>query len=134
MTDPDLSAISGRHRYIPPILLQRARELRAQQTQAETILWECLRARRLHGYKFRRQHNIGRFIADFYCSEGQLVIEVDGPIHDQQLEKDAVRDGWMESVGLQVLRVTNRQVEKDLEEVLMMIAERLRTSSPGPFS
>ncbi|MEA5463320.1 endonuclease domain-containing protein [Leptothoe sp. PORK10 BA2] len=125
MTDPNLPAIAGRHRHIPPILLQRARELRQQQTPAEVILWECLRARQFYGYKFRRQHNIGRFIADFYCIEAQLVIEVDGPIHDSQREKDAARDTWMESVGLRVLRVTNLQVQEDLEEVLVMILERL---------
>lgn len=134
MIDPDLSAISGRYRYISPLLLQRSRELRQRQTPAEDVLWECLRARRLCGYKFRRQHNIGRFIADFYCHEGGLVVEVDGPIHDSQLEKDAMRDAWMESVGLQVLRVRNRQVFEGLEGVLVMILERLGTSSPGPFS
>ncbi|MBE9070921.1 endonuclease domain-containing protein [Leptolyngbya cf. ectocarpi LEGE 11479] len=134
MSNPDLSAISGRRRYISPILLQRARELRLRQTSAEEILWECLRARRFYGYKFRRQHNIGRFIADFYCHEGGLVIEVDGPIHDLQSEKDDMRDAWMESVGLQVLRVRNWQVLEGLEGVLVMILERLETSSPGPFS
>ncbi|MBT9313851.1 endonuclease domain-containing protein [Leptothoe spongobia] len=134
MTDPNLSAISGRHRQIPAILLRRARELRQRQTPAEQSLWECLRASRLYGYKFRRQHNIDRFIADFYCHEAGLVVEVDGTIHDRQQEKDAARDAWMESVGLQVLRVTNQQVQEDLEGVLVVIAERLRTSSPGPFS
>ena len=101
MTDPNLSAISGRYRCIPPILLQRARELRQRKTPAEEILWECLRARRFCGYKFRRQHNIERFIADFYCHDGQLVIEVDGPIHDSQLEKDNLRNAWMDAVGLE---------------------------------
>ena len=125
MIDPDLSAITGRHRHIPDILLERARKLRQQQTPAEGILWECLRARRLYGYKFRRQHNVGRFIADFYCHEAKLVIEVDGPSHDHQQEKDIVRDAWMESLGLQVLRVKNRQVLENLEKVLIVVLEQL---------
>lgn len=130
MSEQDISHIAGRNRHIPPILLQFARELRQRQTPTEQILWECLRARRLNGYKFRRQHNVGRFIADFYCHQARLVVEVDGPIHDFQQEKDAARDAWMASVGLQVLRVTNRQVQEDLEGVLVMILERLGTSSP----
>ncbi|MEM9264632.1 MAG: DUF559 domain-containing protein [Cyanobacteria bacterium P01_F01_bin.13] len=134
MTDPDISRIAGRHRHISPILLQRARELRQRQTPAETIMWACLRGRRFYGYKFLRQHNIDRCIADFYCHQARLVIEVDGPIHDSQSEKDAMRDAWMESVGLQVLRVKNRQVFEDLEGVLGLILERLETSSPSPFS
>ena len=67
----DLSRLAGCHRRIPEQLLYRARELRQQQPPAEQILWSCLRGRRLSGAKFRRQHNIGRFIADFYCHEAQ---------------------------------------------------------------
>ncbi|MEM6256144.1 MAG: DUF559 domain-containing protein [Cyanobacteria bacterium P01_D01_bin.156] len=130
MNKKKISHIAGHNRHIPNILLQRARKLRQRQTPAEQILWECLRARRLVGYKFRRQHNIGRFIADFYCHEARLVVEVDGQIHDYQREKDAARDAWMRSVGLRVLRVRNWQVEEDLEGVLVMILERLGTSSP----
>ncbi|MBT9310657.1 endonuclease domain-containing protein [Leptothoe kymatousa] len=130
MTDPDISRIAGRNRSIPPILLQFARELRKRQTPTEQILWECLRARRLNGYKFRRQHNLGRFIADFYCHGARLVVEVDGPYHDFQREKDAARDEWMRSVGLRVLRVRNRQVREDLEGVLVLILDGLETSSP----
>ncbi|NEZ67874.1 endonuclease domain-containing protein [Leptolyngbyaceae cyanobacterium CCMR0082] len=125
MTDLDLSLLSGRNRRIPEILLQRTRELRLRQTTAECILWECLRSRRLHGFKFRRQHNIGRFIADFYCHEAKLVIELDGLVHKRQPEKDAERDAWMQACGLKVLRFENRRVFDDIEGVLEEIGRCL---------
>lgn len=65
----DITRLAGRNRQISKVLLERARELRKQQTPAEEILWECLRDRRLLNTKFRRQHNIGRYITDFYCYE-----------------------------------------------------------------
>ncbi len=123
MTDPDLSFLSGRNRLIPETLLQRARDLRQRQTTAEAILWECLRSRRLYGFKFRRQHNIGSFIADFYCHEARLVIEVDGSVHKQHRERDAERDAWMRACGLTVLRFENRRVFDDIEGVLGEIGQ-----------
>ena len=77
MTDSEtLWKIAGSGRSIPQALLERARELRKQQTPTEEILWECLRDRRFLNVKFRRQHNIGQFIADFYCHTARLVIEL----------------------------------------------------------
>ena len=121
MTDPDLSAIAGRNRQIPQRLLQFARDLRQRQTPAESIMWECLRNRRLNGFKFRRQHNIGHFIADFYCHEARLVVEIDGPIHEQQRARDSERDAWMQACGLRVLRFENAEVFEELEEALAEI-------------
>ena len=77
----NLWKIASSDRSISQVLLERARELRKQQTPTEEILWECLRDRRLLNTKFRRQHNIGQFIADFYCHPARLVIELDGEIH-----------------------------------------------------
>ncbi len=128
--DEELSGVIGRMREIPRELLERARELRKRQTAAEVVLWECLRAKRLMGAKFRRQHNIGRFIADFYCHEARLVVEADGKIHDSQIEQDADRNEWMESQGLTVLRFTNDQIMDDLEVVLSSIAQAL----PSPLA
>ena len=71
---------------------QRARELRRKATPAEAILWEALRAGRLDGLKFRRQHAIGRFILDFYCATHRLCVEVDGEVHEKQRERDMARD------------------------------------------
>ena len=69
----------------------RARQLRQEQTPAELHLWERLRDRQFHGFKFRRQHAVGRFIVDFYCPTRRLIIELDGLIHNQQIEHDLER-------------------------------------------
>ncbi|MBE9077550.1 endonuclease domain-containing protein [Romeria aff. gracilis LEGE 07310] len=130
----DISHLSGRDRRIPEALLTRARQLRQQQTPSEQILWECLRARRLNGVKFRRQHNIGQFIADFYCHEARLVIELDGSIHHSRTEQDAERDAWMQACGLRVLRMTNEDVQNHLEfvltEVLGQVSKSLTSGLP----
>lgn len=124
--------LTGKLRLIPKALLIRARELRQQQTPAEQVLWECLRDRRLCDAKFRRQHNIGRFIADFYCHSAKLVIELDGSVHNSQVEQDQERDAWMRSHGITVLRFRNQEVFDDLERVLLRIAEIL-PSPPTPL-
>jgi len=116
---------------IPEALLQKAKELRQSQTPAEQILWECLRAKRLNGAKFRRQHNIGQYIVDFYCHAAQLVIEVDGGIHEQQKERDGDRDAWLNAHGFQVLRFKNEEVRENLIDVLARIALSLNPSPTG---
>ena len=133
MTPEELSSVGGRdceasflrNRTIPPQLLFRARELRKSQTSAEQILWECLRSRGLCNAKFRRQHNINRFIADFYCHAAALVIEVDGKIHDERKDIDAVRDRFFQSQGLTVLRFTNDEIFDGLGAVLQQIAHHV---------
>jgi very-short-patch-repair endonuclease len=83
------------HRHNVPA----ARELRARETSVEDVLWEELRGRRLDGMKFRRQHPIGAFVADFCCTECRLVIELDGGIHAEQREHDAEREAILASSG-----------------------------------
>ena len=102
--------------------LQRAKELRQQMTKAEKLLWQRLRANRLNGLHFRRQQVIDGFIVDFYCHSAKLVIEVDGNIHQQQVEYDAERDKVLVSRGLRLLRLKNEDVQNDLEDVLAQIA------------
>jgi type I restriction enzyme R subunit len=104
-----------------------ARELRAQETSAENILWQLLRNRQLQGFKFRRQHQIGSYAADFYCRKACLVVECDGSPHNsnEQLQHDQVRDAYMVSQGLRVLRFSNDQILNDTENVLREIAEYL---------
>jgi very-short-patch-repair endonuclease len=92
-------------------------------TPAELVLWGKLRNRQLKGLKFRRQHPIGRLIVDFYCPAYRLVVEVDGGIHEKQLAEDQERDQWLTEPGYQVIRVTNKEVERDLETVLQRITE-----------
>ncbi|MEH2378776.1 MAG: DUF559 domain-containing protein [Nostoc sp.] len=108
-----------------PLLLERARELRKRQTPAEQILWECLRNRRLLNTKFRRQHNIGRYIADFYCHEKLLIIELDGSIHANQQTQDSIRENWLKSNQFIVIRFSNEQIFDDIEFVLDAIAQAL---------
>ena len=123
--DEGVSKLAGRTRQVPQALLQRAKELRQQQTPVEKLLWECLRDRRLCNAKFRRQHNLGQFIADFYCHEALLVIELDGGIHQQQQQRDSDRDQWMQANGFAVLRFRNEEVFANTEAILETIAQSL---------
>ncbi len=89
----------------------RAKELRQGMTRAERLLWEQLRSHRLGGFKFRRQAPMGHFIADFYCPQCRLVIEIDGDIHDLQVEQDRLRTKEIENQGYRVIRFKNKQAE-----------------------
>lgn len=108
--------------------LERAQDMRRRMTPAETRLWQRLRAGRLDGYHFRRQQVIGPFIADFYCHQVDLVVEVDGSVHQNQVEYDLARDRYLQERGLHVLRFTNQAVERNLEAVLSEILEACRAA------
>ncbi len=112
-------------------LAELARELRAKQTPAEGLLWQLIRNRRLLGFKFRRQHQFGDYVADFYCHEARLVIECDGSAHDpnEQWQHDQNRDADMVASGLRVLRFRNDQILKDTERVLEEISKYLPSPS-----
>ncbi|WP_265919025.1 endonuclease domain-containing protein [Cupriavidus nantongensis] len=103
-----------------------ARLLRANQTNAEQRLWYRLRDRRFMGLKFKRQHPVGPFIADFVCIEAMLVIEADGGQHGDA--PDAARDAWFQQQGFQVLRFWNSEVlgqtDAVLEAVRRFVLER----------
>lgn len=104
-------------------VINRARELRKRQTEAETILWNFLRARKLAGLKFRRQYAIERMILDFYCAERKLCIEVDGSIHrlPKQMERDRERTKALNQMGIRVIRFENSQVMQNIGAVLESI-------------
>jgi very-short-patch-repair endonuclease len=110
-----------KHLHIHPQVRQRARELRQPLTPAEQRMWQTLRRRQLHRYKFRRQHPLGRFIVDFYCARVKLVIEVDGDIHKKQVEYDLERTKWLERNGYSVIRFENKAVIEDLTTVIEKI-------------
>ena len=129
----DLVRVAGARREIPEALLQKAKELRQKQTPAEELLWQCLRANQLHGTKFRRQHNIGQYIVDFYCHAAKLVIELDGGIHELQKDQDGDRDTWLTSQGLQVLRFKNEELIPNLPKILETISQHLFSPSPTPI-
>ncbi len=108
------------HRIYPPVL-ERARELRQPQTPAEQKLWARLRDRQLGGFKFRRQHPIGRFIVDFCCADRQLVVEIDGDSHAEQVEYDQARTEWLCEQGYSVIRFSNQAVWRQIEAVIEAI-------------
>ncbi|MEA5501069.1 DUF559 domain-containing protein [Limnoraphis robusta Tam1] len=110
---------------ITPEKYQRSKQLRKEMTPEEKILWEQLRRNNIKGLHFRRQQIIDGFIVDFYCHKAKLVIEVDGEIHNQQLESDQERDQILSARGLKILRVTNQDVRENLQEVLQKIMESL---------
>jgi very-short-patch-repair endonuclease len=116
------------------VLVQIARELRQRQTDAEATLWECLRERRLGGIKFRRQHPIAGlpYVADFFCYESQLVIEVDGLIHEGQEQADTTRQHELEALGYRVIRFRNEQILNGLESVLPTILAHHNALTPRP--
>jgi very-short-patch-repair endonuclease len=98
-----------------------AREMRGKPTEAENLLWQRLRRHQLHGLSFRRQHSIGQFVVDFYCGKARLVIEIDGPIHQYQGEEDLIRQNFLESLNLKVLRFSNDYVLNNMNEVIKQI-------------
>jgi very-short-patch-repair endonuclease len=105
-----------------PSIKLAAKQLRKTLTPAEEVLWNALRNRQLAGLKFRRQYPVGRFILDFYCSTYKLVIEVDGEIHDHQIDYDTARTQHLQSYGYRVLRFSNQQVLANFPAVLSEIA------------
>lgn len=110
-----------------PALKRYRKELRNQGTPAEARLWTYLKRRQLHGWKFRRQHSVGRYILDFYCPEAQLAVELDGAVHDDPARAayDAERERHLAGLGIRVLRFENRCVFEQPEAVLAAIAAAL---------
>jgi very-short-patch-repair endonuclease len=100
---------------------QAARALRRPMTPAEEVLWAALRRNQLAGLHFRRQHAIGRFVLDFYCSSRKLCVELDGPIHDEQQERDEARTAALAHQGIRVIRFRNEEVFSNLASVLRRI-------------
>jgi very-short-patch-repair endonuclease len=109
---------------------KRCRELRQRETDAEKKFWNVVRNRGWRGYKFYRQYplyyeysgNESFFIADFYCHEMKLAVELDGRIHENQQELDGIRDEIIKSHGIKVIRIKNDFIEKNVESVLERIA------------
>jgi len=95
-------------------------------TEAETLLWNKLRRKRISGLKFRRQYPIGRYITDFCCTEIGLIIEVDGDVHDGTTEYDSFRDGYLEAGGYTVLRIKNYEITHALTDVIERIRKKVK--------
>ncbi len=133
---PSGRGVGVRENYpaIPETLLNHARELRKNSTDAEQLLWGLLRDRQLLDFKFRRQHPLGSYILDFYCHEAKLAIELDGGQHaeDAQLKHDEKRSEWLKEQGITVLRFWNNEALTNTEGMLQAIFEWLCAHSLTP--
>jgi len=110
-----------------PILKQRRRNLRREQTDAEKLLWRYLRGRRLRGIKFYRQYSVGPFILDFFSAELRLAVEVDGGQHltDERRQYDEERSEYLRAYGIEVIRFWNNEVLNNVSGVLNRITEEI---------
>ncbi len=116
-----------------PYLFEFARELRYNPTEAETLLWEKLKGKQL-GVKFRRQHPIYQYIADFYCHQIKLVIEVDGDYHRlrDQIEYDKFRSDDLSELGIEIIRFSNDLIETDINTAIEIIQKIIVQHTPNP--
>ena len=108
-----------------PVTFIRARNLRENLTNAELILWNRIRNNQLLGFRFKAQHPVAGFIADFYCHKAKLVIEADGLIHQTQKEYDMDRDNVFYDLGLTVIRFSNEEIENNTDSVIQTITNFL---------
>ncbi len=106
-----------------------AKALRKRMTPQEKILWEELRRHSLYGLKFKRQVPMGNYVVDFYCHKYRLIIEIDGSIHEEQKEYDALREEVLKQRHCKILRFTNDQIDRELPVVLKTI---INSISPSP--
>ena len=113
-----------------------ARRLRRNSTPPERVMWRALRNRQLGGLKFRRQHEIGPYVADFYCAEARLVVELDGAMHEKSREHDTRRDAYIRSQGDEVIRFTVSEFTRSKDAVLSTILRiaRSRIEAISPLS
>ena len=116
---------------MPTERVRRARELRHNLTNVERLLWKRLRLRNVDGHKFRRQHPIGPYFADFVCIERRLVVELDGGQHGENAVHDQERDAWLRSHGWRVLRFWNNEVIEQSDAVLGAILKALEDGPPS---
>jgi very-short-patch-repair endonuclease len=110
-------------------LIKKARNLRSHMTLAEILLWSRIRSKQINGYKFRRQQPIFNYITDFYCHELKLIIEVDGEIHSlkRQVEFDENRDKILKLNGYHVFRLTNFEIEANLDSSVNKLKSYIST-------
>jgi len=132
--DTQRSRRRGRYTGMPPIvrhMTYRARALRQAATSAEKLLWDRVRARRLDGFKFRRQQPLGPYVVDFFCEQAAICIEADGQQHYPSPPSELQRDRLLTGSGLLVLRFPNDQILRHTDQVVRVIREALRQRCPG---
>jgi very-short-patch-repair endonuclease len=110
-----------------PLLKQRRRELRLNQSEAEKTFWLHVRNRQLHGMRFFRQYSIGPYILDFYCPAAKLAVELDGGQHNQydSQEYDTARSEYLKAQGIEVIRFWNHEALVDINSILNRIAKKI---------
>ncbi|MDD7887677.1 DUF559 domain-containing protein [Flavivirga sp. 57AJ16] len=135
----DTKSVFQKHKTDRPSTYKLLKELQAenkkQNTQAESVLWECLRNKK-QNHKFRRQHIIDEFIVDFICLEKNLIIEIDGEYHNtiEQKEANALRTQILNEIGFKVIRFNNEQITSDIDNVLRHIMKCLKSLPSGEIS
>jgi len=115
-----------------PETFEAARILRKNMTLCEILLWEKLKLKQICGVRFRRQHPIDFFIADFYCHEARLVVEIDGEIHVIQKDYDNGRSAEMERYFIKVIRFSNSEVENNIKDVVKRIESQIKIRIQSP--
>src|ERR1035437_5075322 len=115
--------------------IQRARQLRKDETWAEKLVWRWLRGRRFTGYKFRRQHAIGIYYLDFFCEEAALNVELDGSQHGfpDQRKHDLEREKFLKSRGIKTLRFWNSHLRRNAQNIRDTIFDELQKRAPHPL-
>ena len=117
-----------------PILKDRRRELRRNQTDAERAFWSQIRNKQFFGMKFFRQYSFGSYILDFYCPEKKLAVELDGGQHNmaKEIDYDRRRDKFIKNSGYRVLRIWNNDVDNNMDGVVEKIYQMLQNGNPHP--
>ena len=122
------------HLYNTTSNKNKRRQLRTDMPGAENIIWGKIRGRQINEYKFRRQFGIDTYIVDFYCPKARLAIEIDGDSHFEPnaVRKDEIRQKYIESLGIKVIRFTNLEVRQNLEAVIEKIMRELGIPEETP--
>ena len=110
-------------KFSPHYVIKLAKKMRKDMTASEKRLWLKLRNKQVGGLRFRRQHPVGRYIADFYCHELKLVIELDGTIHDERKEYDENRNKFLKAGKFTILRFNNDEINDSIDDVLNKILQ-----------
>ena len=105
-------------------LKPRARELRKQGVLAEVLFWRQIRAKKF-GYHFYRQKPLGNYIVDFYCPALKLVVEIDGSSHQDRKQYDKLREEFLQSIGLRVIRFPDAEIKDNIHNVIKILKEKV---------
>ena len=120
--------------YYNPKLKYLSRKLRNESTQSEILLWNELKGKKIKGYQFMRQKPIGEYIVDFFCSPLKLIIEIDGSSHDfdDVFNRDILKQNYLESIGLHVLRFDDLEVKRNINNVIAEIEGWIESQRQPP--